>query len=261
MALKKVRKSNSIPESPEALFHDLRGKTIPGMLSYQADVIRNYVDQALTVPDVALQLPTGSGKTLVGLIIGDWRRRKREERVLYLCPTNQLVYQVAREAKQKYGIHVNTFTGSKSSFDEIAKREYQNAEAIAIASYSSLFNTSPYFTNPQLVILDDAHVAFSRVRDSFTMRIEREENGDLYGHLTNIFRNEFVNIGKGGTFDDIVSGADSAILEVPYWIWKERSPEIREYLRPKSEKFPFVWSFLRDNFDYCHCLINQNAFM
>jgi hypothetical protein len=39
-------------------------------------------------------LPTGSGKTLVGLLIGEWLRRKNKERVVFLCPTRQLVNQV-----------------------------------------------------------------------------------------------------------------------------------------------------------------------
>jgi hypothetical protein len=37
--------------------------------------------------DVAIELPTGAGKTPVGALIGDYRRRAFRERVAYLCPT------------------------------------------------------------------------------------------------------------------------------------------------------------------------------
>src|SRR5690242_17600160 len=64
------------PETPEALFLDTRTRKVPGLLSHQADVLRKYAKDATKRSDVALQLPTGSGKTLVGLLIAEWRRRK-----------------------------------------------------------------------------------------------------------------------------------------------------------------------------------------
>ena len=57
MAFKRPSPVTSVPDSPERLFLDL--------------------------PDVALQLPTGNGKTFVGLFIAEWRRRKNEERIVY----------------------------------------------------------------------------------------------------------------------------------------------------------------------------------
>src|SRR5258707_1123569 len=113
MAFKIRAGRGSVPDDPEALLRDLRKKTIPGLLSHQADLIRSYLGTAQKQPDVALQLPTGSGKTLVGLLIGEWRRRKYGERVIYLCPTSQLVNQVAEHATKKYGMDVHAFTGSK----------------------------------------------------------------------------------------------------------------------------------------------------
>jgi len=39
---------------------------------------------------LALELPTGSGKTLVGLLIGEYRRRKNKEKVVFLCPNQSI---------------------------------------------------------------------------------------------------------------------------------------------------------------------------
>jgi len=47
----------------------------------------------------------------VGLMIAEWRRRKNQERVVYLCPTKQLVNQVVEQADEKYGLSVLGFTG------------------------------------------------------------------------------------------------------------------------------------------------------
>jgi replicative superfamily II helicase len=66
MAFRLSKGNSAAVDSPEALIADLRTKKIPGLLSHQADVLREYLEKAVNLPDVALQLPTGSGKTLVG---------------------------------------------------------------------------------------------------------------------------------------------------------------------------------------------------
>src|SRR5690554_6713286 len=111
MAFKKIVRPTLSVSTPESMLHDIRTKKIEGPLARQADVWREYVDKALELSDVAIRLPTGSGKTLVGIVLGEWRRRKFDERVVYLCPTNQLVHQVVEQARNQYGIDVASFTG------------------------------------------------------------------------------------------------------------------------------------------------------
>ena len=96
------------------------------LVIYYGDIISNIdLHQMLNEhhknhADIALQLPTGSGKTLVGLLIAEWRRIKYRERVVYLCPTIQLVNQAVELSVGKYGINPLGFTGKQrkySSFD------------------------------------------------------------------------------------------------------------------------------------------------
>src|SRR5258705_8331514 len=88
----------------EALFQDLksRDKSIQHLWAHQADLIGEYHKEHEDASDVALELPTGAGKTLGGLLIGKFRRL-RGERVVYLCPTRQLANQVGEQA-DRYGI-------------------------------------------------------------------------------------------------------------------------------------------------------------
>ena len=176
MAFKIPEKRTVCPDDPESLFRDLRKKTVPGLLSHQADLLRSYLAVHTKHSDIALQLPTGSGKTLVGLLIAEWRRRKYGERVVYLCPTRQLVNQVAQQATGKYGIDVHAFTGSRANYDAQASSEWMNAEAVAITTYSSLFNTNPFFDEPNLIILDDAHSAENYVSSFWSLLIERSQH-------------------------------------------------------------------------------------
>jgi replicative superfamily II helicase len=141
MPFKNVTPSSISSDTPEALFRDLRGRRIPGLLSHQADILRDYVERALESSDVAFQLPTGSGKTLVGLLLGEWRRRKFHETVVYLCPTRQLVYQVVEQSNTKYGIRALPFIGKKAEYEPSSCAEYTNSEVLAVTTYSSLFIT------------------------------------------------------------------------------------------------------------------------
>ena len=121
--------------------------------------MQKYVAQALNAGDVALQLPTGSGKTLVGLLMGNGFAGRTANAVVFLCPTRQLVNQVVQQAEEQYGLSVNGFVGSKHSFDPGAKANYQSASRIAVTTYSALFNISPFFDTPDVIVCDDAHAA------------------------------------------------------------------------------------------------------
>nr|WP_237556715.1 DEAD/DEAH box helicase [Streptomyces sp. SID5464] len=69
----------------------------------QQDVLRDWHEKKSDASDVAIELPTGAGKTLVGGLIGEYQRRKYGERVAYLCPTRQLARQTAAKFDE-YGI-------------------------------------------------------------------------------------------------------------------------------------------------------------
>jgi superfamily II DNA or RNA helicase len=178
MAFKKPASKSSAPDSPDKLFLDLPRRKVPSLFDHQGQILRNYAASALHASDVAFQLPTGSGKTLVGLLLGEWRRRKYGERVVYLCPTRQLVNQVADEARSKYGLAVESFTGSARDYSPVSKASYNSGDRIAITTYNSLFNTKPFFRSPDIVIVDDAHAAENYISQLWTVRIERFSQTD-----------------------------------------------------------------------------------
>jgi replicative superfamily II helicase len=146
MAFKTPPTGSSVPETPDKLFRELTRRKYPDVLPHQASMMQAYAEKAVGVSDVALQLPTGSGKTLVGLLIAEWRRRKFKERVVYLCPTRQLVHQVAEQANEKYGLSVATFVGKQREFSPADKADYLQAEKIAITT--GLAPTRPDTNSP-----------------------------------------------------------------------------------------------------------------
>ena len=91
---------DSTPETPEDLWNDLRPVRRHEFLrGPQQEVIRTY-PELVSNSDIALELPTGTGKTAVALLIAEWRRRRNGGPVTYLTLTNQLAGQALEEASR-----------------------------------------------------------------------------------------------------------------------------------------------------------------
>lgn len=159
--------------SPEDLYRDLprRPGAVPGLWSHQADVLRDYVNH-VGDPDVALELPTGTGKTLTGLLIAEWSRRTRRERIIYACPTKQLARQVAASAHRE-GIDASLLIGRHADWDAIAQDRYEATNAIAITTYSSIFNSNPHLAEPAVILFDDAHAGEQYVGERYAVNVKR----------------------------------------------------------------------------------------
>ncbi len=176
------------PASPEALFRELRptDRSIRDLLSRQADVLREYHGLDPSLSDVALELPTGAGKTLVGLLLADFRRRAHGERAAYLCPTIQLARQVARKGVG-YGLPVVCLTGKQRRYDPAEWNKYVRGQAVAVTTYSALFNTNPRIDDAGTLILDDAHAGEGYVSELWSLSVERERDS-LYAPLLTALR-------------------------------------------------------------------------
>jgi hypothetical protein len=165
------------------LFRDLRkDPSIKFLWGHQEKLLDQYKAKHLDTPNLAIELPTGSGKTLVGLLIGEYLRRVRGERVLFLCPNRQLCAQVESQAR-KYGVPVSLLVGRQRDYDTAVFARYQEAKAVAISTYSGLFNTNPRLDDPELIICDDAHAADSFVASLWTLKVSHRDHEKVYEAL------------------------------------------------------------------------------
>lgn len=175
MAFKKRSVPPPVPVSPEALYPVLAHR--PGapqeLWSRQADVLRAYSKLRPVPPDVAIELPTGAGKTLVGLLIAEWRRRKHGDRVAYVAPTRQLASQAA-DLGYLYGIPVVDLTGPNTKWNLADETSFNQGEAVAFVTYHAIFNVNPHI-QAQTLILDDAHAAEDPVASNWSVRIRRAD--------------------------------------------------------------------------------------
>ncbi|MGJ8721566.1 MAG: DEAD/DEAH box helicase [Salinibacterium amurskyense] len=148
------------------------------------DQLRAYSAQHVDSPDVALELPTGSGKTLVGLLVAEWRRRNRRERVVYACPTRQLALQVV-DAGRRQGIELHALIDSHSDWDPRHVTAYNRSEAIAVTTYSHIFNANSHLADAKTIVFDDAHAAEGYVADAWALDVPRSNS--VYGDLLDAF--------------------------------------------------------------------------
>lgn len=262
MAFKKPPPPPLVPDSPEKIILDLPRRKIPSALLHQGEVLRAYAAKATNVTDVAIQLPTGAGKTFVALMIAEWRRRKFGDRIVYLSPTKQLVNQVVEQAEDRFGLTLNAYTGSASNYSQAAKSEYKNADRIAVTTYSSLFNTNPFFSDPDVVIVDDAHASENYIADLWTLRIERQrkEHETLHTAVANLLRPHV-----GPTAFARLVGEDDERFDHG-WVDKLASPtlaEIQNELRTVIDTYVtdlelrHPWRMLRDHLQACHIVTVQ----
>lgn len=135
--------------------------------------------------DIAIEMPAGTGKTLVELLIAEHHRRLGRS-VAILTGTIQLGHQVAEDGSD-LGVDVTNFEGPGRLWSNRELRRYRIAKTIAIMNYWAYFNINPTPAPANVLILDDAHLAENPLGELFTVRIVRRERPDLYQRILTAF--------------------------------------------------------------------------
>ena len=185
MAFTRAKRNATSYATPGELYHDLprRPGAVPGLWSHQSHMLKAYTDNRYK-SDLALELPTGTGKTLTGLLIAEWNRQKNNERVLYACPTRQLAEQV-RSAANREGIKVALLTGPHASWNQNSVLQYESAQSIGVTTYSSIFNSHPRLPEPSVILFDDAHAGEQYVGEAYSVNLNRYNDENGYHQILN----------------------------------------------------------------------------
>lgn len=205
--------------------------------------------------DLILKLSTGAGKTTAGLLYLESHMLTEQKPVVYLCPTKQLVDQVCHEA-QSLGLQHATYPAGQSH----PGVDGMGARAIIICTYDKLFNGRSTFDRddvhlrPCAIVLDDAHVGLDRIRSSFTVQVRNDTERDSLREILGPQCQDY----NPTRWQDVMDGDPRASFEVPYWIWKETLPRVRELLSSPEQGSPnwFVWPLVRDVLRWCRCIVS-----
>lgn len=240
--------------NPEEMFYTLSGRssTHGYLRGPQQDVLREYADQFATATDVAFELPTGTGKTAVGLLVAEWQRLSGKK-AAFLCLTNQLAGQVLAES-QRMGIACADLRGTRETRSAAEEGRYRTGEAVAVTTYSNLFNVNPVLQECDLLVFDDAHGAENYVADNWTVSANAHRNEDLYNSLLAALRPGLTDMQVRSILDR--SGVPSVEL-----VDRQGHPEclnnVVEVLdAASSESRIFPWTLIRNKLHSCVFLVS-----
>lgn len=199
-----------------------------------------------TKRDCTIKMNTGSGKTLVGLLVLQSSLQEKFGPAVYLTPDKFLTEQVLSEANE-LGVPV-THSESDAGFT--------SGQKILVANVSKLINGRSRFgvKVPEIgigsIVVDDAHSCLSIIEEKFRLRIASSDEG--YSDLLKLFRPSLEEQSLSQLMD--VEAEDPvALAEVPFWTWKEKQIDVMKILHPlrKSSSLEFSWPLLDEHLALC----------
>ncbi|SFI42590.1 Rad3-related DNA helicase [Tindallia magadiensis] len=155
-------------------------KLRPGQ-KYVLDKYSNEFSDYKTKKDVAIELPTGAGKSLISLLIAEsWR--KEGKKVAILTANKTLARQMKSEASE-LGIPSVLMEGRGIDIPPKLKREYHRSLKIGIMNYWIYFNQNPVIDSADLIIMDDAHLAEHCLHSLYSVEINNIDQNQLFNNI------------------------------------------------------------------------------
>lgn len=240
----------------QTLFHKEGYSYLRGI---QEEVLNSW-HQIRDQRDVLCKMNTGSGKTLVSLLMLYSKMVEGVGTSLYLCPDNQLLEQAKSQA-ELYGIPVCEI--NKVDGRNVFPNEFINSKAILLCTFQRLFNSRSIFQRDNIevgsIVLDDAHVCLDIAREATTIQLP-------FGHglserILKLFKEDLKHQAPG-TYHRLIGGDPYAkILKVPYWSWLSRNEELINLIGEFSEddELFFKWGLIADDLTSYNCFVGPRG--
>jgi len=217
----------------------------------QADVLKQWNDKR-NDENIVIKMNTGSGKTVIGLLILKSQLNANKGPAVYVVPDNYLVDQVLKEAKS-LGIKV---TNDSSSIQFMRGKEILVCNIFKLINGKSVFGVGEQKINIGSIIIDDAHACLDIVENQYTIEVLKEN--PAFKGILNLFIPSIKeqNETKGIELE-LLSPNTQAL--VPFWAWKQHISTVSKLLIENIESgdLKFTLPLLKDNLQLCRCVMNE----
>lgn len=245
---KRIGKLSQIKKiDPFEIYDSLDRRSVTGPLRpIQASILQNWHEKFREKKDLIIKLHTGSGKTLIGLLILQSRLNENSSPCLYVCPNIYLSLQVCLEAR-KFGIPYCVIKE-----DNEIPNNFIEGKKILITYSQKLFNgrtkfglDNAYFECDS-IILDDSHACIESIKSAFTIKLNNKH--PLYTRILNLFEEDLLQQGPG-TLLEIKDSVYNSQLHLPYWSFNEKSEEILQFISEykNDDEIRFTWPLIKDS--------------
>ncbi|MBD2386175.1 DEAD/DEAH box helicase family protein [Cylindrospermum sp. FACHB-282] len=257
--LGKINTGNTSDTSlhPREIFTALPGKK-EGKFEYPRDVQTQVWDHWFSrrnEKDLVVKMNTGSGKTVVGLLILKSCLNEGKGSAVYVVPDKYLVKQVIDEAKD-LGIEVTNDTSSP---------RFLSGKAILVINIYKLVNGKSVFgvgdegikINIGSIIIDDAHACLDTVEDQFMLTIDSQNPAykEIYQCFKESLRDQCLV-----KESEINNRERDVYMQVPFWSWQSKIPEISQILikNKNTEWLKFVWPLIKESLALSRCVVSSD---
>ena len=246
------------PTDPLEIFNNLtlRGN-IENIWETQAEALKDWHQNHRAKSDLVVQMNTGGGKTLVGLLMAQSLANECDGRVLYVCANNQLIEQTQIRADEIGLTPARRYQGYWH--DEAA---FETGETFCLTNYHGLFNGLSVFKQEPIfaIIFDDAHVAQATIRGCFTVSIPQDHSA--FDRIVQVFRSHFAHSSSATHFADAAAGKFTPVLFVPTYVTWQHADEVRQILVDsgvaQSNATKFSWAHVQAHLNHC-CILMTGA--
>lgn len=240
---------------PREIFTALPAKK-EGRFQYPRDVQTQVWDHWFSrrnEKDLVIKMNTGSGKTIVGLLILKSRLNEGKGPAVYVVPDNYLVKQVAAEAND-LGIEVTEDTHDP---------RFLSCKAILVINIYKLVNGKSVFgvgdegikIKIGSIMIDDAHACIDTVEDQFMITLD--SGSSAYQEIYKCFQESLREQCPAKQFE-IFNREPDVFIQVPFWSWQNKVSEILQILikNKNSQSLKFVWPLVKESLNLSRCVIS-----
>ena len=222
----------------------------------QSEVWKQWYEQRNN-RDCILKMNTGSGKTVVALLILQSCLNENKGPAVYVVPDSYLVSQVTEQAMQ---LGIITTTDEKSI-------DFLRGRAILVINIHTLVNGKSKFgmreyNNVEFnsVIIDDVHACIATIQNQFRIYIDR--NNSSYIPFVKLFINELKSQSESKIMDILSEKNPYGNMLIPFWAWQEHISDVIRIVneaRKNDTNIDFSADLITDSLRQCRAYISAEG--